>query len=122
MSIYRRGPRTPMNFTLRRADIDGLPFESQGLSASDQAEAVVRQQVFNDDLDHRFNYVDDPVDGNPYHILIRPIGTDQNDVENQMIDWADARDAIAPNNFILPNPTIPLLTTNLNNSWTGQIN
>lgn len=122
MSKYRRGPRTPMNFTLRTADIVGLPFESQGLSASDQPEHGVRQQVLDDNLDNSFNDVDDPVDGNPFHILIRPIGTDQHDVENQMTNWANARNAIAPNDFILPNITIPQLTTNLNNSWTAQIN
>lgn len=121
MPIYRRGNRTPMNFTLRTQDIEGLPYDEQGLSASDEQEVGMVQQVLDDNLDGRFNYVDAPVDGNPYHILIRPIGDSQADVEGQMTAWAAARIGINPNSFVLPNATIPLLTTQLNNAWIGAV-
>lgn len=118
MPIYRRGGHTPMNFTLRPADIAGLPYEEQGLSGSDVQETDQVQQEFNDALDNTFNYVDAPVAGNPNHILIRPIGQNQDDVETQMENWSEARAGIAPNVFPPPvNATIPALTTSLNNSW-----
>lgn len=122
MPIYRRGNRTPMNFTLRPQDIHGLPYEQQGLSASDVQEAGFVQQVFNDALDNRFNYSDDPVPENPNHVLIKPIGANQDDVENQMIEWSNARAGIAPNAFPPPaNATIPQLTTSLNNAWIRNV-
>lgn len=119
MPYYRLGAHTPMNFTLRPQDNQG-PLDERGLSMSDAQFPAGRQQELNAS-DH-FQYFDDPIPGNPNHVLVRPVGADNHQIENEMDAWAAGRANINPNTFPPPaNPTIPALTTTLNQSWVQEI-
>lgn len=131
MLLYRRGAHTPMNFTPRPQDTIGPYY---GLSFSSVHGPERNQEIETDDLHAPLiavhTPIHDPEHEDPDHYSIRV----DNDPEPHplLVAWAEARAHINPNTWDIvnpgpppaniPNPTVPVNTTVLDNAWVQQIN